>query len=105
MAVEHRGTKEMWADGNTKPLQGAGFRTFRSKVMGMSEDYNDDAERVRIHPNLLPKPKKAGVVPLKDLEVLAKVMGVRGATGKLPNGSTPPMTPAKVGQRSLVANV
>ena len=35
VAVEHRGTNEMWADGNTKPLQGAGFRTLRSKTMGI----------------------------------------------------------------------
>ena len=35
VCVEHRGSKEMWADSNTKPLQGAGFRLFRSKVMGI----------------------------------------------------------------------
>ena len=45
VTVEHRGTKEMWADGNTKPLQGAEFRLFRSKVMGISENYNDEEER------------------------------------------------------------
>ena len=77
VTVEHRGTKEMWADGNTKPLQGAGFRTFRSKVMGIPENYDNDAERKRTHPLLLPKPEKAGVVPSKDLEVLAKATGPR----------------------------
>ena len=25
VSVEHQGTEEIWADGNTKPLQGAGF--------------------------------------------------------------------------------
>ena len=37
VTVEHRETKEMRADGNTKtkPLQGAGFRLFKSKVMGI----------------------------------------------------------------------
>ena len=34
---------KMWADGNTKPLQGAGFRSFQSKIMGIPEDYEDDA--------------------------------------------------------------
>ena len=76
MSVEHRGTKEMWADGNTKPLQGTGFRLFRSKVMGIPEDYDDDAERVRTHPQLLPKSKEAGIVPSEDLQVLAKALGV-----------------------------
>ena len=71
VSVEHHGTKEMWADGNTKPLQGAGFRLFRSKIMGISEDYDDDAEKVRTHPQLLPKSKEAGVVPSEDLKVLA----------------------------------
>ena len=32
VSVEQRGTKEMWADGNTKPLQGTGFSLFRSKI-------------------------------------------------------------------------
>ena len=76
--MEHRGTKEMWADGNTKPLQRAGFRLFRSKIMGIPENYDDAAERVRNHPQLLPKPKEAGVVPSADLQVLAKTLGVKG---------------------------
>ena len=105
MTVEHRGTKEMWADGNTKPLQGAGFRTFRSKVMGVSENYDDDAERVRTHPQLLPKPKKAGVVSSKDLEVLAKAVGVQDKTSKLSDMSTPPVTDAKVGRRSVLGDM
>ena len=42
----------------------------------MPLDYNDDAERVRPHSLLAPKPKKAGVVPHEDLKVLAKAMGV-----------------------------
>ena len=101
ITVEHRGTKEMWADGNTKALQGAGFRIFRSKIMGIPENYDDDAERVRTHPLLLPKPRKAGVVPPKDLEVLAKTMGVQ----KVLDRSTPQMTPAMVGRRSVLGDM
>ena len=67
VSVEHRGTKEMWEDDNTRPLQGAGFRLFRSKIMGVTENYDDEAERVRTDPRLLPKPKEAGVVPPADL--------------------------------------
>ena len=62
VSVEHRGTKEMWADGNTKPLQGTGFRLFRSKIMGIPEEYDDDAEKVSTHPQLKPKAEKAGVI-------------------------------------------
>ena len=71
VSVEHGGTKEMWADGKTKPLQGEGFRLFRSKVMGIPENYDDEAERLRTHPQLLPKPKEAGVVSSADLQVLS----------------------------------
>ena len=101
VTVEHRGTKEMWADSNTKALQGAGFRTFRSKIMGIPEHYDDDAERVRTHPLLLPKSQKAGVVPSKDLEVLGKTMGI----SEFPEGSTPQLTPAKVGRRSVLEEI
>ena len=65
------------------------------------ENYDDDAERVRTHPLLLPKPRKAGVVPPKDLEVLAKTMGVQKVLDKL----TPPMTPAVVGRRSVLGDM
>ena len=101
MSVEHRGTKEMWADGNTKPLQGAGFRLFRHKIMGVPLDYDDDAERIRTHPALLPKLKKAGVVPSTDLKVLAKAMGLKNQ-GNDPKVSSSPVTPAMVGRRSVL---
>ena len=102
VTVEHRGTKEMWDDGNTKPLQGAGFRIFRSKSMGIPEDYGDDAERVRTHPLLLPTPEKAGVMPQQDLTVLAKAMGIDETDSKLPRMLTPPLTEAKVRRRSVL---
>ena len=97
--VEHQGTKEMWADGNTEPLQGAGFRLFKSKIMGIPEDYDydDEADRVRTHPLLLPKPKEAVVVPSADLQVLAKTLGVKGQDHE---ESTPSVTPAQPGRRS-----
>ena len=102
VTVEHRGTKEMWADGNTKPLQGAGFRTFRSKLMGLPENYDDDVERDRTHLLLLPKPEKAGVVPKEDLKVLAKAMGLDKTSQGQPSESTPQLTGAKVRRRSVL---
>ena len=104
VAVEHRGTKEMWVDGNTKPLQGAGFRLFRSKVMGIPEDYDGEAERVRTHPELLPKPKEAGVVSSNDLQVLSKALGVEGQDHDKQKGLTPSVTPAPSGRRSVLDN-
>ena len=53
--IRHMGTKSMWADVNTKPVQGQLFRTFRHHMMGVPVDYDDDGERRRTHPMLLPK--------------------------------------------------
>ena len=89
VTIEHRGRKEMWADGNTEPLQGVGFRTFRSKAMGIPENYDDNAERARTHSMLLSKPDQAGMVPKKEFDVLAKVMGVERSSKDPSSGPTP----------------
>ena len=52
LTIQHRGTKLIWADGNTKPLQGDGFCRFRLVLMGISPDYDDDIERRNTHPAL-----------------------------------------------------
>ena len=57
---------------------------------------------MRTRPLLLSKPEKAGVVPPKDVKMLAKAMNVPDTVSKLPDESTPPVTDAKVGQRSLL---
>ena len=51
---------------------------------------------------MLPKPKKAGVVSPNHLNVLAKTMGVENQDQEKPKVSTPPMTPTKVGGRSVL---
>ena len=70
--------------------------------MGIPQNYDDDAERERTHPLLLPKPEKAGVVPSKDLEVLAKAMGLDKTGQDVPSESTPQLTDAKVRRRSVL---
>ena len=55
LKIEHKGTDEMWGDVNTKPTQGKRFRVMRAEVMGVSVDYDDDDERRRTHPLLMPK--------------------------------------------------
>ena len=102
VTVEHHGTKEMWADGNTKLLQGAGFRLFRSKTMSIPENYDNAVERCATQPLLLPKPDKAGVVPQEDLKVLTKAMGIGESSTVLPRELTPPLTEAKVRRRSVL---
>ena len=55
LELQHKGTEEMWADVNTKPLQGTKIRVMRAQVMGIDVEYDGDAERRRTHPLLLPK--------------------------------------------------
>ena len=94
----------MWEGGNTKPLQGTGFRLFWSEVMGIPEDYDDEAEMVRTHPLLLPKRKEAGTVSSSDLQVFSKALGVEGQDHDRQKGSTPSVTPAPLGRRSVLDN-
>ena len=49
------GNKYMWEDVNTKPVQGAIFRIFRSEMMGVPVENDDDVERRRTHPLLILK--------------------------------------------------
>ena len=68
----------MWSDVLTKPKQGKGFRVDRSWLMNCDENYDDDQERLRTHPRLLPKP--AGPVDpqlvTKTIEPLVPDKGV-----------------------------
>ena len=74
--IEHRGTKVMWADINTKPLQGKIFREFRSHLMGISVNYDDDVERCDTHSYLLPKIEVEVIISKSDLEVLVMAKGL-----------------------------
>ena len=55
LEVLYAPTKEMWADVDTKPLQGQLFREMRAKLMRVPIDYDDDKERRSTHPKLLPE--------------------------------------------------
>ena len=48
------GTKYMWEDVNTKPIQGALFRILQSEMMGVTVEYDDDEDHRRTHPLMLP---------------------------------------------------
>ena len=55
LEIQHKGTDEMWADVKTKPTQGKRFLVMCGEVMGVSAEYDDDVERRRTHPLLMPK--------------------------------------------------
>ena len=55
LEIHHKGTDEMWADVNTKPMRGGRFRIMCGHVMGIPEDYDYNVERRHTYPLLLPK--------------------------------------------------
>ena len=65
----HMGTKEMWPNINTKPVQGHIFRVFRAEMMGVAVESDDDAEQKCTHHLLLPK-FEAGMVSQQDGDFL-----------------------------------
>ena len=72
LEIRHMGKKEMWADINTKPVQGQLFMIFRAEMMGVAVDYDDDAERKCTHHLLLPK-VEAEMVSQQDGDLLEKI--------------------------------
>ena len=44
----------MWADINTKALQGSLLYKMCGGLMGIGDDYDDDIERLNTNPELLP---------------------------------------------------
>ena len=65
----------------TKLTQGKRFRVMRGKVMGVPEEYDDDVERRRTHPLLMPKVESERI-SAADGEILEKAAIV--APAKLP---------------------
>ena len=100
MEVKYASAKEIWADINTKPLQGQLFSEMRAKQVGIAVDYDDDQERRRTHPMLLPRVDQEGVIPKSDVEVLRKASGI--SRKRSPVESTPRGSKAPVGRRSVL---
>ena len=55
VTIQYCPTGDMWADINTKALQGSLFYKMRTRLMGVDENYDNDIERQAIHPSLLPQ--------------------------------------------------
>ena len=77
------GTKSMWADVNTKPVQGKLYRIFCHQMMGVPIKYDDDVERRRTQPLLLPEVDAKGVSQA-DSDLLEKVQVIT-PTKKVPS--------------------
>ena len=89
--IRHMGTKSMWADVSTKPVQGQLFRTFRHHMLGVPVDYDDDVEGKRTHPMLLPKIEPERMTAsdyemLKLIEVLAPTPTKEKLPPRIPKG-------------------
>ena len=67
ISFKHCPTKQMWADINTKPKQGAAFREFRGHVMGIPNDYNDNDYK-HIVPTKVPK----SMLPVTKAQLASK---------------------------------
>ena len=73
-------TKSMWADMNTKPVQGELFRIQRHHMMGVPINYDDEVERKRTHPLLLPTVESVKMT-VSDEQMLTDI-GVLAPTEK-----------------------
>jgi len=82
ISIKHEGTKEMWCDGFTKAKQGAEFYEQRSHVMNCPKNYDDDEERRRTHPLLLPDEDE----PVEVSKTLSSVL--KGSTARAPVGAS-----------------
>ena len=81
----------MWADVNTKTVQGQLFRTFQHHMMGVPVDYDDEVERKRTHPMLLPKIESERMTVsneemLKSIEVLTPTPRKEKQSPRIPKG-------------------
>ena len=83
LEIRHMGTKSMWADVNTKPIQVGLYQIFRHQMMGIPIEYDDDVERRRTHPLLLPEVEAEGVSQA-DSDLIEKVQ-VIAPTKKVPS--------------------
>ena len=55
IVIQYCPTEDMWADINTKALQGSLFYKMYTRLMGVPKDYNNNVERQNTHVDLLPK--------------------------------------------------
>ena len=67
----------MWADINTKALQGSLFYKMRARLMGVDENYHNNLERLATHPDLLLQETQKCGISDENKELLHKVGAIR----------------------------
>ena len=67
---------DMWANINTKALQGSLFYNMHGCLMGIGEYYDDDIESLNANPDLLPSQECKDNVSAEDASVLAKAQAI-----------------------------
>ena len=50
LEIKYAPTGDMWSDVLTKPLQVQDFKCMRAHLMNVSENYDDEMERLNTHP-------------------------------------------------------
>ena len=68
-------TEKMWCDILTKTKQGQFFCEFCGYLMNVSADYDDDAERLLIQPNLLPHVEAEPTLSENCKSIILKLQG------------------------------
>ena len=84
ISVEHKPTNEMWSDTLTKPKQGKGMRVDRAMLMGCEEDYDDEKERLKTDPLLLPKEETDITINTQNSHLELDRRSVLGKVDKAP---------------------
>ena len=72
IVIQYLPTGDMWDDINTKALQGCLFYKMRSCLMGISEYYDYNIERLNTHSDLIPSKECADNVSAEEASVRAK---------------------------------
>jgi hypothetical protein len=85
--IRHEGTETMWSDVLTKPKQGTPFKKMRAELMNCEVNYNDETERLKTHPKLLPvdnspQASSIGTITANEGVINAELAGARVRIGK-----------------------
>ena len=70
--IQYCPTGDMWADINTKALQGNLFYKMQARLMGVDENYHDNLECEATHPDLLSQETQECGISDKNKELLHK---------------------------------
>ncbi len=80
----------MWSDVLNKPKNDIPFRKDCAKLMNVPVGYDDNVEKLNIHPDLLPKDESLETAGIRRSRILSRsVLGDITNNGILKNGKNP----------------